>query len=105
MKHGMQVGLGSGHIALDGDPAPAPQKWGQSPPKFLAHVYSGHMAGWIEMPLGTELGLGQGYIVSDGDPAPPKTGHNPHCLLWLNGWLDQDATWYEGRPWPGQHCV
>jgi len=67
MKHGMQICLGSGHIALDGDPVAAPQKWGLSPPKFLAHIYSGHMAGWIKMPLGTELGLGQGYIVSDGD--------------------------------------
>ena len=30
MKHGMQVGLGPGHIVLDGDPAPPPQK-GHSP--------------------------------------------------------------------------
>ena len=27
------------------------------------------------------------------------------CLLWPNGWMDQDATWYDGRPRPGQHCV
>jgi len=20
-------------------------------------------------------------------------------ILWPNGWMDQDATWYEGRPW------
>jgi len=27
------------------------------------------------------------------------------CLLWPNGWMDQDAIWYGGRlrPWP--HCV
>jgi len=31
MKLGTQVGLGPGHIALDGDPAPPPPK-GQSPP-------------------------------------------------------------------------
>jgi len=31
MKHGVQLGLGSGHIVLDGDPAPAPQKWGRAP--------------------------------------------------------------------------
>ena len=33
MKLGMQVGLGAGHIMLDGDPAPTPQKGG-GPPNF-----------------------------------------------------------------------
>jgi len=27
------------------------------------------------------------------------------CILWSNGWMDQDATRYGGRPWPMQHCV
>jgi len=32
MKLGMQVGLGpAGHIVLDGDPAPQPQKGGKAP--------------------------------------------------------------------------
>jgi len=31
VKLGMQVGLGPGHIVLDGDPAPLPQK-GAEPP-------------------------------------------------------------------------
>ena len=26
-------------------------------------------------------------------------------LLWPNGCMDQDATWYGGRPRPTQHCV
>ena len=26
-------------------------------------------------------------------------------LLWPNGWMDQDATWYGGRPRPRPHCV
>ena len=40
----------------------------------------------------------------------PK-GHSPlpanfgPCLLWPNGWIDQDATWYESRPRPRLHCV
>jgi len=25
--------------------------------------------------------------------------------LWPNGWMDQDITWYRGRPWPRWHCV
>jgi len=31
MKLGMHVGLGPGHIMLDGDPAPPPQKWSGAP--------------------------------------------------------------------------
>jgi len=34
MKLGMEVGLGSGHIVLDGDPAPPPLKKGGTPPNF-----------------------------------------------------------------------
>jgi len=26
-------------------------------------------------------------------------------VLWRNGWMDQDATWYGGRPRPRRHCV
>ena len=25
--------------------------------------------------------------------------------LWSSGWMDQDTTWYGGRPWPRRHCV
>jgi len=62
------------------------------------------------MALGMEIDLSPVHIVLDGDPAPPrKKGHSPPlfspCLLCPNGWMDQDATWYEGRPRAGQHCV
>ena len=30
--------------------------------------------------------------------------YNP-CLLWPNGGMDQDAIWWEGRPWSRPHCV
>ena len=89
---------------------PAPLKRGTSP-HFLAHVYCGQTAGWIKMPLGMEVGLGPCHILLDGDPARPKRGHiRPpslfaQCLLLPNGWMDQDATWYGGRPRPGPHCV
>jgi len=60
-------------------------------------MYCGQTAGWIKMPLGTEVGLGPGHIVLDGDRAPlPQKGHSPQifgpCLLWPNGWIDQDTT-------------
>jgi len=64
MKLGVQVGLDPGHIVLDGDPAPLPQK-GQSP-QFSAHVCCGQMAAWIKMPLGMEVGLGPSDFVLNG---------------------------------------
>jgi len=61
MKLGMQIGLGPGHIVLDGDPAPPPEKGGTIP-QFSAHVRCGQAAGWIKMPIGMELGLGQATL-------------------------------------------
>jgi len=26
-------------------------------------------------------------------------------VLWPNGWMDEDETWYGGRSWPRPHCV
>ena len=55
-KLGMQVGLGPGHIVLDGDPATPPQK-GDRASQFSAHVYCAQTAGQIKMQLGMEVGL------------------------------------------------
>jgi len=97
MTLGMAVGLGPGHIVLDVDPPPLPQK-GPSVSQFSAHVYCGQTAGWIKMPLGTDIGFGPGDIVLDGDQAPPKKGAQPPifgpCLLWPNGCICQDTSWY-----------
>ena len=87
-----------------------PRKKGHSPTQFLAHVYCGQTAGWIKMRLGTEVMLGRGDVVLDGVAAPPPLkGAQPPifgpCPLWPNGWMDQDATWYGGRPRPRRHCV
>ena len=65
------------------------------------------------MALGVEVGLGPGHIVLDGDPAPsPKRGwtRSPSpifgpFLLWPNGWMHQDATWYGGRSQPGDFVL
>ena len=82
-------------------------RWERSP-KFSAHLYCGQTAGCIKMPLGTEVGLGLRDVVFDVDPATPrKRAHPPHpifgpCLLWPNGWMDEDATWYRSRPGPSQ---
>ena len=62
------------------------------------------------MPLGREVVLGSGGIVLDGTELPPpkKKGTTPifgAYLLWPNGWMDHDATWYGGRHRPIRHCV
>jgi len=100
--------LSPGDFVLDGDPAPPPQKRGRShPPHFSAHFCCGHTAGCIKMPLGMEVG----DFVLDVDPVPPqKRCEAPSpifgpCLLWPNGWMDQDGTWYRVGPWSRPHCA
>jgi len=89
---------------------PLPQK-GQSPTQFSAHVYCGQTGAWIEMPLGTEVGLGLRDIVFDVDPATPRKRAHPSpsnfgpCLLWPDGWMDEDATWYGSKSCPRPHCT
>ena len=61
-------------------------------------VYCGQTVGLIKVKLGVQVGLSSGHIVLDGDPPPLP-------LLWPNGWMDQDATWYGGRTRPRQPCV
>ena len=65
-------------------------------------VYCDQTVGWIKMKLGMQVGLG--HILLDGDPAPLPKGVQPPPflahMLWPNGWMDYDATWYGGRPRP-----
>jgi len=104
----MEVSLSPGDFVLDGDLAPYPKRCGSSPTQFSAHVYCGQTAAWIKMPLGSVVGLGLRHIVFDVDPATArKKAHPPHsifgpCLLWPNGWMDEDVAWYGSRPchWP-----
>ena len=76
----------------------------------VTFVYCGQTVGfgWIKMKLGTEVGLVPGQcqmgtqLTRIRSTAPIIVGP---CLLWPNGWMDQDATWYEGRPRSRPHCV
>jgi len=50
------------------------------------------------------------HCVRWGPISPSQKGHSPRpifgpCLSWQNGWMDQDATWYGGRPRPRRRCV
>ena len=72
-------------------------------------VYCDQTVGRMKMKLGKPIGLGTGHIVSDGHPVPlAQRARAPifgPYLLWPNGWMDQGATWYEGRPPLKRHCV
>jgi len=62
------------------------------------------------MPLGMKVGLSPGDFVLAGDPAPSQKGGTAPpsfgpCLFRPNGRMDQDATWYGGRPRFTRHCV
>jgi len=85
------------------------QKGGRAPPKFAAHLYCDQTAECIKLTLGMEVGLSPGDFVLHGDPAPaPKVAERPIFgprLLWPNSCMDQDGTWYGGRPRPTRHCV
>jgi len=62
------------------------------------------------MPLGMELGLSPGDCVRWSHSPLPKRGRAPSqifgpCLLWPNGWMDQDGTWHGGGPCSRPHCA
>jgi len=103
----MELGLDPGNLVLDGTQLAVELKGTSSPTQFSAHVYCGQTAGWIKMPLGTEVAVVPGDVVLDGDPVKgesPLPVFGP-CLLWPNGWMDEDATWFGSRPRPRPHCV
>jgi len=88
---------------LNGDPGNPPQTG--TAPQFSAHIYCAKTAAWIKMPLGMKVGLGPGHIVLDGDQAQKgDTAPNFRPMFAVeNGWMDQDATWYDGRPRPSNY--
>jgi len=108
MPLGTEVSLGLHDIVLDEDSTPLPSRG--TAPQFSANVHCSQTAGWTKMPLCMEEGLGPGDFVFDGDPATTeKRAHPPHpifgpCLLWTNSWMDENATWYGGKPRPGRRC-
>ena len=98
MSLGMEVGLGPGDFALDGDPTTPPQKGRASGvfSEFSACVYCGHQtAGWMKLVLGMAVGLSLGDFVLDGDPAPsppsPKGAQTPNFRPF--GCCGQMAAW------------
>jgi len=72
-------------------------------------VYCGQTVGWIKMNLGVQVGLCPSHTVLDELPHGKGLSRHPTfeicvrrlclrpynprpCLLWPNGWMDQDET-------------
>jgi len=110
MALGMEVGLRPGHIVLDRDPAPPSDKRGTAP------------SFWPMSIVAKRLYASGYHLVRRYRPQPrrhcvrwesscspfPIVAQPPiigSCLLWSNGWMDEDGTWYtEGDLGPG-HIV
>jgi len=104
MKLGMQVGLGHCHTVFDGTQLPQPPNF--RPMSYVAKRLDGSRC----HALATEVGLGPGDNVRWGPSPPPKKREAQPpifgtCLLWPNGCMYQDTTWYRGRSQPRRHCV
>jgi len=105
---GIEVGLGPGHIVLDGDPAPLPKK-GTEPPIFSLFLLWPN--GWMHQHATWYGGRPRPrpHCVSWGPSTPTQKGAQPAifgpCLLRKNSCIYQDTTWCGGRSQPRRHCV
>ena len=97
MALGMEVGLGPVHIVLDGDTAP-PRKGDRAqknkiPPNFIV----AKLLDASRCHLVWRWASAQATLCQMGNSPYPKRGGAPPnfgpCLLWPNGWMDEDATW------------
>jgi len=110
MPLGMEVGLGPGDFGRWGPSSPLLERGGA--PNFrrmsiVAKRLNGSRCTWHG---GGPRSRPHCARWGPSSP-PPKRGHSSPplivgpCLLWPNGWMDQDATWYGSRPRPRRHCV
>ena len=100
-----QVGLGSGHIVLDGDPAPPAPKGEAPPPIFGRYLLRPNGCRDRDATWHGGRTRPRRLCIRRGSCSPPPKRAEPQqifgpCLLWPNGWMHQDAAWYKGRPQP-----
>jgi len=82
-----EVGLGSGDILLDGDPAPPPKKGGTASLTYRP-IHCGERLDGSRY-IGRDVDLGPGHIVLDGDPVPPESGTAAPTLFSVHVYCDQ----------------
>jgi len=98
----VEVGLSPGDLVLDGDPAPPKKGGGAALPNVWPISIVAKRLDASRCHLVLRMASAQRTLL-DGDPASlPKKGAEPLpqifglCLLWPNGWMDQDDTWHRG---------
>jgi len=88
---------------------PSPE--GAQSPHFSAMSVVAKRPGGLRWHLVWTKASVQATLCSMGTQLLQNRGHTHHhpvfgpCLLWPNGWMDEDATWYESRPRPRPHCI
>ena len=99
MLLGMKVGLDPSDIVLDGTQLPFPKKGGGYPlPNFRPISIAARRLDASKCHLLWMLASVQGLCVR-WETSPLPRAEPPifgPFLLWPNGWMDQDATWYGG---------
>jgi len=108
MPLGMEVGLGRG-LCVRWDQAPHSRKRGRSPnfrPMSIVakrlYVSEYHLHGGRPQPRRHCVRWGQAPHSQKRGRSLPIFGP---CLLWTNGWMDQDDIWHVGGPWSTPHCA
>ena len=94
------MGLGPGHIVLDGHPPSQPPNF--QPMCIVANGWMDQDATWYgDRPWPKQ------HCVAWGPSSPPSKRVQPPIfglyLLWPNSCMYQDTTWYRGRP--RRHCI
>ena len=91
-------------------------RWGPSSPPLKGHhpnfrpmSFVAKRVGGLRCHLVRQFAWPRRLCVRLG-PSSPRKRAQPHpilgpCLLWPNGWMDEDATWYGSRPRTRPHCV
>jgi len=94
--------FGPGEFVLDGDPTPLPKK-GTEPPNFRPMFIVAKRLSGSRWYLAWRLASAQATLCQM-ETQHPSPIFGPF-VLWPNGWMNQDATWYGGRPQPRGLCV
>jgi len=111
MPFGTEVDLGPGDIVLDGEPglSPSPSSKNMGEPPNFGSLYGSKQRHGSRCHLVRGKPRSSQHCVTWGPSSPLKGAEQSTifgpCLLWPNGWMDQDATWSGGRPWTWPHCV
>jgi len=102
MKLDTVVALGPGHIVRRGPSSPKRH----TAPNFRPMSVVAKRLDGLRCHL-----LVQATLCYMGTQLPPKKGGTDlspiigPCLLWPNGWMHQDTTWYGGRPRCRRHVL